>query len=60
MYIYILDIRISADASRRLQLKAAACQTFAVYQENHGDPLQVQVIIIILRMRSACAEALQI
>ena len=36
-----LDIRISADASRRLQLKAAACQTFAVYQENHGDPLQV-------------------
>ena len=38
IYIYILDIRISADASRRLQLKAAACQTFAVYQENHGDP----------------------
>ena len=24
-----------------LQLKAAACQTFAVYQENHGDPLYV-------------------
>ena len=58
--IIILDIRISADASRRpLQLKAAACQTFEVYQENHGDPLHVQVIIIIiiLRMRSACAEA---
>ena len=57
-YIHVLDIRISADASRRLQLKAAACQTFAVYQENRGDPLQVQVIIIIiLRMSSACAEA---
>ena len=56
----LLDIRISADASRRpLQLKAAACQTFKVYQENHGDPLHVQIIIIIiiLRMRSACAEA---
>ena len=25
-----------------LQLKAAACQTFAVYQENHGDPLHVR------------------
>ena len=42
-YIHILDIRISANASRRLQLEAAACQTFAVYQENYGDPLQVQV-----------------
>ena len=32
-----------------LQLKAAACQTFAVYQENHGDPLHVQVIIFIIK-----------
>ena len=50
-------IRISADASRRLQLKAAACQTFEVYQENYGDPLQVQVIIIIiLRMRRSVTD----
>ena len=30
-----------------------------LYQENHGDPLHVQVIIIIiiLRMSSACAKA---
>ena len=57
-YIQLLDIRISADASRRLQLKAAACQTFAVYQENHGYPLHVQVIliIIILRMRRSVTD----
>ena len=41
-----------------LQLKAAACQTIAVYQENHGDPLlvQVRIIIIILRMRRSVTD----
>ena len=51
-YIYIiiyniLDIRISADASRRTFAKPSR----EIYQENHGDPLHVQVIIIIIILR---------
>ena len=62
IYIYILDIRISADASRRTIATKGSCMPSRYTRKNmatHCTHIQVIIIIIILRMRSACAEALQ-
>ena len=62
VYIYILDIRISADASRRTIATKGSCMPSRYTRKTmatHCTLIQVIIIIIILRMRSACAEALQ-
>ena len=60
--IYILDVRISADASRRTIATKGSCMPSRYTRKTmatHCTHIQVIIIIIILRTRCACAEALR-